>query len=132
MIVDASAVPAILLHEEDAARFARAIETADDSRMSVVNYVEAAVRIDGFKSDESSRDFDHFMRVTEIELHDVTAELAETARSPTFATARETTRHRSISATALPMPWPRRPGNPCCSRARISPRPTFQRRCRRS
>jgi uncharacterized protein with PIN domain len=56
MIVEASAVLAILLHEEDAPRFARAIETADDLRMSVVNYVEAAVRIDGFKSDESSRD----------------------------------------------------------------------------
>ena len=80
MIVDASAVLAILLHEEDAASFARAIEAADDLRMSVVNYVEAAVRIDGFTSDESSRDFDDFMRVTGIELHDVTVELAEAAR----------------------------------------------------
>jgi ribonuclease VapC len=80
MIVDASAVLAILLHEEDAASFARAIETADVLRMSVVNYVEAAVRIDGFKSDESSRDFDDFMRVTGFELHEVTAELAEAAR----------------------------------------------------
>ena len=80
MIVDASAVLAVLLHEEDAASFARAIQTADVLRMSVVNYVEAAVRIDGFKSNESSRDFDDFMRVTGIELHEVTAELAEAAR----------------------------------------------------
>jgi ribonuclease VapC len=80
MIVDASAVLAILFHEEDAASFARAIETADVLRMSVVNYVEAAVRIDGLKTDESSRDFDDFMRVTGIELQDVTAELAEAAR----------------------------------------------------
>ena len=80
MIVDASAVLAILLHEEDAASFARAIETADDLRMSVVNYVEAAVRIDSLKNDESSRDFDDFMRVTGIELHEVTADLAEGAR----------------------------------------------------
>ena len=80
MIVDASAVLAILLHEEDAASFARAIETADVLRMSVVNYVEAAVRIDGLKTDESSRDFDDFMRITGIELHEVTAELAEAAR----------------------------------------------------
>jgi ribonuclease VapC len=80
MIVDASAVLAVLLREEDAASFARAIENADVLRMSVVNYVEAAVRIDGFRSYESSRDFDDFMRVTGIELHDVTSELAEAAR----------------------------------------------------
>jgi ribonuclease VapC len=80
MIVDASALLAILLREEDAASFARAMETADVLPMSAVNYVEAAVRIDGFKSDESSRDFDDFMRVTGIELHEVTAELAEAAR----------------------------------------------------
>jgi ribonuclease VapC len=80
MIVDASAVLAVLLHEEDAARFARAIENADVLWMSVVNYVEAAVRIDGLRSYESSRDFDDFMRVTGIELHDVTPEFAEAAR----------------------------------------------------
>jgi ribonuclease VapC len=80
MIVDASAVLAILLREEDAANFARAMETADVLLMSVVNYVEAAVRIDGFKSDESSRDFDDFMRVTGIALREVTPELAEAAR----------------------------------------------------
>jgi ribonuclease VapC len=80
MIVDASAVLAILLHEEDAASFARAIEAADALRMSVVNYVEAAVRIDSFKDDQSSRDFDDFMRRTGIELHPVTPELANGAR----------------------------------------------------
>lgn len=80
MIVDASAVLAILLREEDAASFARAIEAADVLRMSVVNYVEAAVRIDSFKNDESSRDFDDFMRRTGIELHAVTPGLAEDVR----------------------------------------------------
>jgi ribonuclease VapC len=80
MIVDASAVLAILL-QDDAASFARAIEAADVLRMSVVNYVEAAVRIDSFKDDESSRDFDDFMRRTGIELHAVTPGLAEDVRS---------------------------------------------------
>jgi ribonuclease VapC len=78
--VDASAVLAVLLHEEDAASFARAIESADVLHMSVVNYVEAAVRIDEFLSYGSSRDFDDFMRVTGIELLDVTPGLAEAAR----------------------------------------------------
>ena len=80
MIVDASAVLAILLREDDAASFARAIEAADVLRMSVVNYVEAAVRIDSFKDNASSRAFDDFMRRTGIELHTVTPELAEEAR----------------------------------------------------
>jgi ribonuclease VapC len=80
MIVDASAILAILLHEEDAASFARAMEVADVLRMSPVNYVEAAVRIDGLKDDQSSRDFDDFMRRTGIELDAVTPEIAEGAR----------------------------------------------------
>lgn len=80
MIVDASAVLAILLREDDAARFARALEAADVLRMSVVNHVEAAVRIDRFKDDASSRDFDEFMGRAEIELQAVTPELAEEAR----------------------------------------------------
>jgi ribonuclease VapC len=80
MIVDASAVLAVLLREEDAASFAQAMEAADVLQMSVINYLEAAVRIDGFKNDESSRDFDEFMRVTGIELQDVTSGLAEAAR----------------------------------------------------
>jgi ribonuclease VapC len=80
MIVDASAVLAILLHEEDAASFARAMEVADVLRISAVNYVEAAVRIDSLTDDQSSRDFDDFMRRTGIELHAVTPEIAEVAR----------------------------------------------------
>jgi ribonuclease VapC len=80
MIVDASAVLAILLHEEDAERFARALGDADVLQMSVVNYVEAAVRIVGLRSEQSSSDFDEFMRRAGIELRPVTPELAEGAR----------------------------------------------------
>jgi ribonuclease VapC len=78
--LDASALLAILLDEEDAGSFARAMAAADVLGMSPVNYVEAAVRIDSFKDDESSRDFDDFMRRTGIELHAVTPEIAEDAR----------------------------------------------------
>lgn len=80
MIVDASAILAILFHDEDAASFARAIEAAEVLRMSVVNDVEAAVRIDSFKHDESSRDFDDYMGRSGIELQAVTPQLAEDVR----------------------------------------------------
>ncbi|HWE05342.1 MAG TPA: type II toxin-antitoxin system VapC family toxin, partial [Rhizomicrobium sp.] len=46
MIVDTSAVLAILKNEKDAATFAEAIEANPECRMSVVNYVEAAVVLD--------------------------------------------------------------------------------------
>lgn len=40
MIVDASAVLAILFNEADAELFARALHEVDDCRMSAVNYLE--------------------------------------------------------------------------------------------
>jgi ribonuclease VapC len=46
MIVDTSAVLAILKNEKDAAAFAEAIEANPECRMSVVNYVEAAIVLD--------------------------------------------------------------------------------------
>ena len=44
MIVDTSAVLAILFDESDAATYARAISEADSRRMSAANFVEAANR----------------------------------------------------------------------------------------
>jgi PIN domain len=130
MIVDASAVLAILLHEEDAANFAWAIEAADALRMSVVNYAEAAVRIDRFRDDESSRDFDDFMLRTGSSWTPSPRSSPKTHAPPTAATAGETTQRRSISAIALRMPWRELPAKLCCSRARTSRRPTYFRRCR--
>src|ERR1700720_2721817 len=46
MIVDTSAVLAILKNEKDAAAFAEAIEANPECRMSEVNYVEAAIVLD--------------------------------------------------------------------------------------
>ena len=46
MIVDASAVLAIVLAEEDARSFSDAIAGADEAWISAVNWVEAAIRVD--------------------------------------------------------------------------------------
>ncbi|HJU27986.1 MAG TPA: type II toxin-antitoxin system VapC family toxin [Candidatus Binataceae bacterium] len=46
MIVDASAVLAILKQERGAAALSQAIEESSDCRMSVVNFVEAAIVLD--------------------------------------------------------------------------------------
>jgi ribonuclease VapC len=46
VIVDASALLAILKQERDASLFAEAIERDPDCRISVINYVEAAIVLD--------------------------------------------------------------------------------------
>lgn len=80
MIVDASAVIAVLRNEEDAVSFAKALERARRRRISAVNYVEAAAVIDGSKDPIASRRFDDFMREAEIEIVAVTATQAKLAR----------------------------------------------------
>ena len=46
MIIDTSAVLAILLNERDAAMFASAIESAGERRIPAAGYLEAALVID--------------------------------------------------------------------------------------
>jgi ribonuclease VapC len=46
MIVDTSAVVAILFYEEDAEKYAHAMAEADSRRMSAASFVEAAIVIE--------------------------------------------------------------------------------------
>ena len=80
MIVDASAVIAVLRDETDAVSFAKALERAAKRRMSAVNYVEAAAVIDGSRDPIASRRFDDFLREAEIEIAAVTTTQANLAR----------------------------------------------------
>ena len=80
MIIDSSAVLAILLAENDAGRYARAIETAEACRMSAANYLEAALVIDSRGDAIASREFDRFFRRAGIVIEPVTFEQAEIGR----------------------------------------------------
>jgi ribonuclease VapC len=80
MIVDTSAVIAILLNEPDAARYARAIEGAGHRRISAVSYLEAAAAIDGSRDPIASRLFDELLREAQIAIEPVTAEQVKIAR----------------------------------------------------
>jgi len=80
MILDSSAIIAILRAEPDAADFGKAILSAETRRISAVNYVEAAVVIDSGKDAIASRRFDEFLRVTRIVVEAVTSRQAEIAR----------------------------------------------------
>jgi len=80
MVVDTSAVLAILLDEEEATRFAGAIEKAEHCTMSAANWLEAAVVIDNRGDAVASREFDLFLRRADIIIAPVTREQAHLAR----------------------------------------------------
>lgn len=80
MIVDTSAIVAILRDEPDAEAFAGAIANAKIRRVSAVNYVEAAAVIDGSRDPIASRRFDDFFREASFSIEAVTAEQALIAR----------------------------------------------------
>jgi ribonuclease VapC len=80
MIVDTSALIAILRDEPEARDFAIAIAEADHRRISAANYLEAAIVIDGSRDPIASRRFDDLVREAEIAIEPVTAEQAKVAR----------------------------------------------------
>ena len=80
MILDASAVIAILRDEPEAARFAQAIQDAEHRRISAVNYVEAAAVVDGSRDPVASRQFDDLLREARVTIEPVTQVQARIAR----------------------------------------------------
>ena len=80
MIIDTSAVVAILFAESDAERYQRAIASAWPRRMSTVALLEAAMVVESRGGAAAGEDLDRLLREAEIELMPVTAEQAESAR----------------------------------------------------
>lgn len=81
MIIDTSALIAILFAEPDAAAYAAAIEAAEEQRISAVNYVEAGVVIDGRRDPVASRRFDDAIRAAGINIEPVDEHQAQLART---------------------------------------------------
>lgn len=80
MIVDTSALLAILFGESDAETYARAIAEADAPRISAANFVEAAIVVEAQTKNSSSPQLDAFMRRAGIAIEPVTEEQAHLAR----------------------------------------------------
>ena len=84
MILDTSALIAILRFEKEAPEFARIIESAAKSaaqpRISAVSYVEAGAVIDGSKDPIASRRFDELIEAAKIAIEPVTEAQARIAR----------------------------------------------------
>jgi ribonuclease VapC len=81
MIVDTSAVIAILRSEPEAPLCAVAIERARIRRMSAVSFVEAAAVVDASRDPVASRRLDDFMKVAKIVIEPVTESQARLARA---------------------------------------------------
>jgi ribonuclease VapC len=80
MIVDTSAIIAILRDEPQALPCAQAIAQAMVRRVSAVNFVESAVVIDAGRDPIATRRFDDFIREADISIEPVTKAQAKIAR----------------------------------------------------
>jgi ribonuclease VapC len=82
MIVDASALIAVLKEEQDAPRIVSALTpSAPRKRISAANYLEAAIVVDANRNPLLSRRLDDLIAQTEIAVEPVTREQAEIARA---------------------------------------------------
>ncbi len=80
MIIDTSALIAILRDEPEARRFAEAIEAATARRISAVTYVELAAVIDGGRDPVARRLVDQLLDAAHIVIEPVTEAQARIAR----------------------------------------------------
>ena len=80
MVIDTSALVAILQKEPERRVFIEAIEAADSRLMSVATFVEISIVIEARFGAEGLRDLDHFVTRAGIELVSVDADHGRLAR----------------------------------------------------
>jgi ribonuclease VapC len=80
MIIDTSAIVAILFNEDDAQIYAEAISRADSCRVSAATFVETAIVVESQTKNNGSRQLDAFIRRAGITIEPVTEEQAHIAR----------------------------------------------------
>jgi ribonuclease VapC len=82
MIVDTSALVALLRGEDDAPRFARALAARGErKRISAATFLETAIVIDGSRDAIASRRLDEIVAKANLAIEPVTAEQANIARA---------------------------------------------------
>ena len=80
MIIDTSAMIAILFDESDAPKFAVAIAAAEARRLSAASFVETALVIETLTKGAGARHLDAFIRRAGISIEPVTEDQAHIAR----------------------------------------------------
>lgn len=80
MIIDTSAIIAVLFNEDDAHDYAEAISRADSCRISAATLVETAIVVEAQTRNNGGRQLDAFIRRASITIESVTEEQAYMAR----------------------------------------------------
>ncbi len=80
MVIDTSALVAILQDEPERRAFNEAIEAAASHAISVATFVEVSIAMEARHGAEGARDFDHFLERAGIELVEVTVDQGRAAR----------------------------------------------------
>ncbi len=80
MIVDTSALIAILFDEPDARRYASALAAANDRRISAATFVETAIVVEAQTRGAGASQLDGLMRSAAIVVESLTEEQARVAR----------------------------------------------------
>ena len=80
MIIDTSAIVAILFGEGGADRYERAIAEAPGCRMSVVTFLETAIVVESRGGEAAGHELDALLSAATIELEPVTPEQTQGAR----------------------------------------------------
>lgn len=80
MILDSSALVAILLQEPDAGAISRAIEQSTPRLLSAANFVESAIVIESRRRETGAVDLDRLLARASIEIAPITVEIAQMAR----------------------------------------------------
>ncbi len=81
MIVDSSALLAVILNEDDEPRFAAAMIDAPSLHMSAANWVETAIVVDAHKNPMAQVRFEDLIGALRLEIEPVTVEDAHRSRA---------------------------------------------------
>ena len=117
MVIDTSAIVAVLLNEATAARIAQVIGTASPRLLSAANLLEASIVIDARKGEAGGRELDLLIYRAGIEIVAVDHDQVEIARIAWRRFGKG--RHPAAlnTATALPMLSLNPGGRRCCTKA---------------
>ncbi len=80
MIIDKSVILSILNLDEDAERFAIALENSEKNYISAVNYFEVAAFVEKKYGDAGARELDNFLKKADITIYQVDDSIIELAR----------------------------------------------------
>jgi ribonuclease VapC len=81
MVIDTSAIVAVLLNEATAARIAQLIETSSPRLLSAANFLETSIVIESRKGEPGGRELDLLLYRATIEIVAVDQDQAEIARA---------------------------------------------------